>query len=85
MYIGISGVVTFKNARKLPEVVKEMPMDRFLLETDAPYLAPVPFRGKINNSSLIYYSAEKIGEIRGISTEDVLKYAMDNTKRLYDL
>lgn len=85
MYIGISGVVTFKNARKLPDVVKEMPMDRFLLETDAPYLAPVPFRGKINNSSLIYYSAEKIGEIRGISTEDVLKYAMDNTKRLYDL
>ena len=85
MYIGISGVVTFKNAKKLPEVVKEMPMDRFLLETDAPYLAPVPFRGKINNSSLIYYSAEKIGEIRGISTEDVLKYAMDNTKRLYNL
>ena len=85
MYIGISGVVTFKNARKLPDVVKEMPMDRFLLETDAPYLAPVPFRGKINNSSLIYYSAEKIGEIRGISTEDVLKYAMDNTKRLYNL
>ena len=85
MYIGISGVVTFKNARKLPDVVKEMPMDRFLLETDAPYLAPVPFRGKINNSSLIYYSAEKIGEIRGISTEDVLKYAMDNTKRLYDI
>ena len=85
IYIGISGVVTFKNARKLPDVVKEMPMDRFLLETDAPYLAPVPFRGKINNSSLIYYSAEKIGEIRGISTEDVLKYAMDNTKRLYNL
>ena len=85
MYIGISGVITFKNAKKLPDVVKEMPLDKFLLETDAPYLAPVPFRGKTNNSSLIYYSAEKIGEIKGISTEDVLKYAMDNTQRLYSL
>lgn len=85
MYIGISGVITFKNARKLPDVVKEMPLDRFLLETDAPYLAPVPFRGKTNNSSLIFYSAEKIGEIKGISTEDVLKYALENTKRLYNI
>lgn len=85
LYIGISGVITFKNAKKLPDVVKEMPLDKFLLETDAPYLAPVPFRGKINNSSLIYYSAEKIGEIKGISTEDVLKYALENTKRLYNL
>lgn len=85
MYIGISGVITFKNAKKLPDVVKEMSLDKFLLETDAPYLAPVPFRGKTNNSSLIYYSAEKIGEIKGISTEDVLKYAMDNTQRLYSL
>lgn len=83
MYIGISGVITFKNAKKLPEVVKEMPLDRFLLETDAPYLAPVPFRGKTNNSSLIYYSAEKIGEIKGISTKEVLRHALENTKRLY--
>ncbi len=85
MYIGISGVITFKNAKKLPDVVKEMPLDRFLLETDAPYLAPVPFRGKINNSSLIYYSAERIGQIKGISTEAVLKHALENTKRLYNL
>ena len=85
MYIGISGVITFKNAKKLPEVVKEMPLDRFLLETDAPYLAPVPFRGKTNNSSLIYYSAQKIGEIKGISTEDVLNFALENTKKLYNL
>ena len=85
MYIGISGVITFKNAKKLPDVVKNMPLDRFLLETDAPYLAPVPFRGKINNSSLIYYSAEKIGEIRGISTEEVLRHALENTKRLYNI
>ncbi len=85
MYIGISGVITFKNAKKLPEVVKEMPLDRFLLETDAPYLAPVPFRGKINNSSLIYYSAQKIGEIKGISAEAVLNHALENTKRLYKI
>ena len=85
MYIGISGVITFKNAKKLPDVVKEMPLDHFLLETDAPYLAPVPFRGKTNNSSLIYYSAQKIGEIKGISTEDVLHHALENTKRLYNI
>ncbi len=85
MYIGISGVITFKNAKKLPDVVKEMPLDKFLLETDAPYLAPVPFRGKTNNSSLIYYSAQKIGEIKGISTESVLTFALENTKRLYNI
>ncbi|MBQ6848271.1 MAG: TatD family hydrolase [Clostridia bacterium] len=85
MYIGISGVITFKNAKKLPEVVKEMPLDLFLLETDAPYLAPAPFRGKINNSSLIYYSAEKIGDIKGISAEAVLNHALENTKRLYNI
>lgn len=85
MYIGISGVITFKNAKKLPDVVKEMPLDKFLLETDAPYLAPVPFRGKTNNSSLIYYSAQKIGEIKGISTESVLTFALKNTKRLYNI
>ncbi len=83
MYIGISGVITFKNAKKLPDVVKEMPLDRFLLETDAPYLAPVPFRGKLNHSAMIYYSAKRIGEIRGITTEDVLKYALENTEKLY--
>lgn len=85
MYIGISGVITFKNAKKLPEVVKEMPLDRFLLETDAPYLAPVPFRGETNNSSLIYYSAQKIAEIKGVSTTDVLNQALENTKRLYNI
>ncbi len=85
MYIGISGVITFKNAKKLPKVIEEMPLDRFLLETDAPYLAPVPFRGKVNNSSLIFYSAQKISEIKGISTEEVLNFALENTKRLYNI
>lgn len=85
MYIGISGVITFKNARKLPEVVQNMPLDRFLLETDAPYLTPVPYRSKTNHSAMIYFSAKKIGEIRGISTEEVLKHALQNTKELYNI
>lgn len=85
MYIGISGVLTFKNARRLPQVVAEMPLDRFLLETDAPYLAPVPFRGKTNHSAMIYFSALKIAEIRGISVEKVLEHALENTKKLYQI
>lgn len=85
MYIGISGVITFKNAKKLPEVVRDMPLDRFLLETDAPYLAPVPFRGSLNHSAMIYHSAEKIAEIKGISIEDVLNHALENTKKLYSI
>lgn len=85
MYIGISGVITFKNARRLPQVVAEMPLDRFLLETDAPYLAPVPFRGKTNHSAMIYFSALKIAEIRGISVDEVLMHALENTKRLYNI
>lgn len=85
MYIGISGVITFKNARKLPEVVANMPLDRFLLETDAPYLTPVPYRSKINHSAMIYWSAQKIAEIRGISTEKVLEHALENTKKLYNI
>ena len=83
--ISLGGPVTFTNGRRPQAVATEIPLEHLLVETDAPYLAPVPFRGKTNNSSLIYYSAEKIGEIKGISTEDVLKYAMDNTQRLYSL
>lgn len=83
MYIGISGVVTFKNARKLPEVVQNMPLDRFLLETDAPYLAPVPYRSKINHSAMIYWSAQKIAEIRGMKTEEILRIALNNAKKFY--
>ena len=83
MYIGISGVITFKNARKLPEVVKNMPMDRFLLETDAPYLTPVPFRSSVNHSAMIYYSAAKIAEIRGTGTAEILNAAYENARRLF--
>lgn len=84
-YIGVSGVLTFKNARKLPEVVQEIPLDRILLETDAPYMAPVPYRGKRNRSDYLMGVAEKISEIKGISVEEVLQATADNLKRLLSL
>ncbi len=83
MYIGIGGVVTFNNAKHCPDVVKNIPLERILLETDCPYLAPVPFRGKRNDSSLILYIAEKIAEIKGISTEEVLFVTRNNVKDLF--
>lgn len=83
LYIGVGGVVTFKNARKLVEVCEAVPLDRILLETDAPYLAPEPFRGKLCNSSHIYYTAAKIAEIKGISLEKVLQTTYKNAEQLY--
>lgn len=85
MYIGIGGVITFKNARKLVEVAEAVPIERILLETDAPYLSPVPFRGKQCNSSLIYYTAERIAEIKGLSTEEVISATSNNAKMLFNL
>ncbi|MBQ1389280.1 MAG: TatD family hydrolase [Clostridia bacterium] len=85
MWISLGGAVTFKNARVPVEVAKEVPMDKLLLETDAPYLAPVPYRGKRCDSSMISYTAQRIANIRGMSVEDVLKYTKDNACRLYNL
>lgn len=81
-YLGISGVATFKNARKLPEVIVEIPLDRLLLETDAPYMAPVPYRGKRNRSDYLIYVAEKIAELKGKNVEEVLEATSDNARRL---
>ena len=83
MYIGIGGVATFKNARKTVEVIKNLPLDRLLLETDAPYLAPEPFRGKRNTSDLIFFTAQKIAEIKGICIEQVLNASLENAKNLF--
>ncbi len=83
MYIGIGGVLTFKNAKKLIEVAKTTPIDRILLETDAPYLAPEPFRGKTNNSAYIIYVAERLAKIKKMSTEAVLKATKENAERLF--
>ncbi len=85
MYIGLGGVVTFKNARHAVEVAQKLPLERLLLETDAPYMAPVPHRGKRNDSSLIAFVAEKIGELRGVDPQTVLDIAEENTRRLFGI
>ncbi len=82
-YFGIGGVVTFNNGRKLKEVVDYVPMDRIVLETDCPYLAPVPFRGKRNDSTKLCYVAEMIAQIKGISVEKVEEITCRNAYALY--
>lgn len=84
-YIGLGGVVTFKNAKHSVSVAEAIPLDRLLLETDAPYLSPVPFRGKRNDSSYISYVASKIGYIRGISATEVLETSRENVKNLFGI
>lgn len=85
MYIGINGIATFKNARKSLEVVHEIPLERLVLETDCPYCTPEPFRGKRNDSSLIPYIAERIGNELGIDAQKLLDITAENAKRLYNL
>ena len=85
MYIGLGGVVTFKNARHAVEVAQNIPLDRLLLETDAPYMAPVPHRGKRNDSSLIPLVAEKIGELRGLEAQAVSTGLLDILLPVRDL
>ena len=84
-YIGIGGVVTFKNAKKLKEVAKAVPLKRIVLETDCPYMAPEPFRGRRNQSSYLRYVAEKIAELKDISTEEVIAVTEENARKLYRL
>lgn len=85
MYIGFNGVATFKNARKSLEVAKEIPLDRIVLETDCPYLAPEPHRGKRNDSSYIPFIAERLGELLGITPQELLDITNENAKRLFNL
>lgn len=85
MYIGLGGAVTFKNARVPIEVAKEVPIDKLLLETDAPYMAPVPFRGKRCDSIMINTTAQKIAEIRGISKEELICVTNKNAKKLFGI
>lgn len=82
-YIGIGGVLTFKNAKKLKEVAAEIPLERILLETDCPYMAPEPYRGKRNCSLYIPYVVEKLAEIRNIDTEEIISVTNENAKRLF--
>ena len=84
-YISFSGVVTFKNARQAVEVAEMVPSDRFLTETDAPYLTPVPYRGKRNDSGKMRYTLQKLAEIRQESFETVEKQAEANARRLFGI
>ncbi len=83
MYIGLGGVVTFKNAKHPVTVAKNIPLDKILLETDCPYMAPTPHRGKRCDSSMIKLTAEKIALERNISVEELLKVAKENTLKLF--
>ena len=82
-YIGFTGVLTFKNARKAIEVASSIPIDRIVIETDCPYMSPEPFRGKRNDPGKVYRMAEKLAEIRGLSVEEARRITMENGKRLY--
>ena len=82
-YIGFTGVLTFKNARKAIEVAAEIPLDRIVIETDCPYMAPVPFRGKRNDPGKVLYMANKLAELRGITPEEAARITLENGKRLY--
>ena len=82
-YIGFTGVLTFKNARKALEVAAAIPMDRIVLETDCPYMSPEPFRGKRNDPGKLYRMAEKLAELRGLTVEQVHTITTENGKKLY--
>ena len=82
-YIALGGVVTFKNAKKMKEVAIEVPLEKLLLETDAPYLTPVPYRGKENQPAYVKFVAEEIAKLRGISFDEVAKATTKNAKNIF--
>ncbi len=82
-YIGFTGVLTFKNARKAIEVAENIPLERIVLETDCPYMAPEPFRGKRNHPGYLYRMAQRLAEVRGLSVEEIHRITTENGKRLY--
>ena len=82
-YVGFTGVLTFKNARRAIEAACAIPLDRIVIETDCPYMAPEPFRGRRNDPSKVFRMAEKLAEIRGVSPEEIRRITMENGKRLY--
>jgi TatD DNase family protein len=84
-YLSFAGVVTYKNAKKSHEVIRCMPRDRLMIETDCPYLAPEPMRGRRNSSLNLRYTAEKVGELLGLTTEETAALTMENGKRFFGI
>ena len=84
-YLGFNGPITYKNARRAPEVAAITPLDRMVVETDAPYLTPVPFRGKRNDSRLLTYVIETLASWKGVTPEEMADITLENGKRLYGL
>lgn len=84
-YISIPGTVTFKNNRKTVEVAENIPIEWMFIETDSPYLTPVPYRGKRNDPSKVRYVAEKVAELRGISYEEVCEITKENAKKFFNI
>ena len=84
-YLALGGVVTFKNAVKMKEVAKDIPLDRLLLETDCPYLTPVPFRGKENQPAYVNYVAEEIAKIRELPVEEIAQITSQNAEKVYNI
>ncbi len=84
-YISFSGVVTFKNAQRVREVARGIDLDKLLIETDAPYLAPHPFRGQMNHSGLMRYTAAAIAEVKGIGTDEIVRITTENARTLYGI
>ncbi len=83
-YISLSGIVTFKKAQDLHALAQKLPLDRLLIETDSPYLAPVPYRGKVNDPSKVMHVAEKIAELRGVPIADIARHSTDNFFKLFN-
>ena len=84
-YLGFDGPVTYKNARRAPEVAAVTPLDRMLIETDSPYMTPVPHRGERNDSAYVFYIAEKLAQIKGMTTEEMARLTMENGKSLFGI
>jgi TatD DNase family protein len=82
-YISFSGIVTFKKAQEIKDVARQIPLERMLIETDSPYLAPVPFRGKLNQPAYVKHVAEEIALLRGLSLSEVAKATSDNFNKLF--
>lgn len=85
LYVSFTGVLTFKNAKRAVEACRAVPMDRLMLETDCPYMAPVPFRGERCDSGMILSTAEKMGEIKGVSADEMIRICNENAERFFGI